>query len=96
MQKSITSNEKKITNSHESLMDVDDVAAYLKLSRSWVYQHSASGRLPSRKIGGSLRFIPSEIREWALANQSRNPAAWKAAGQATPITASDRQRTANG
>jgi excisionase family DNA binding protein len=66
MQKSITSDEKKLTNIHEPLMDVDDVAAYLKVSRSWVYQHAASGKLPSRKIGGTRRFVPSEIREWTL------------------------------
>jgi len=67
MQKSSSSNEQRTTNIHEALMTVKDVAAYFKVSRSWVYQHAASGQLPYRKIGGNLRFIPSEIREWARA-----------------------------
>ena len=64
MKKSITSNDPKTTNNHEPLMTVDDMATYVNASRSWVYQQAAAGRIPCRKIGGLLRFIPSEIREW--------------------------------
>jgi excisionase family DNA binding protein len=67
MQKNSTSNDPKSTNNQDPLMTARDVAAYFKVSKSWVYQHAASGRIPSRKIGGLLRFIPSEIREWARA-----------------------------
>ncbi len=49
----------------EGLWDADDVATFLKVSRSWVYQHAASGRLPHLKFGGHLRFNPSAIRKWA-------------------------------
>ncbi len=52
--------------STEALWDVNDVAAYLKASRSWVYQRATSGLLPYVKIGGLLRFVPSAIRAWAL------------------------------
>ncbi|QRK05247.1 helix-turn-helix domain-containing protein [Archangium violaceum] len=41
-----------------------DVSTYLQVSTSWVYQRSASGELPSLKIGGLLRFDPSAIRNW--------------------------------
>ncbi len=64
MQKNSTSDDLKTTNNHEPLMTVKDVADYLKVSRSWVYQHAASGQLPYRKIGGNLRFLPHEIRAW--------------------------------
>ena len=51
----------------ESLWDANDVAAYLKVSRSWVYQHAAAGLMPYLKIGGLLRFSPSAVRAWASA-----------------------------
>ncbi len=50
--------------SSHSLWDANDVAAFLKVSRSWVYQRSASGQLPSLHVGGLLRFEPTTIRAW--------------------------------
>jgi excisionase family DNA binding protein len=35
----------------EGLWTVADVASYLRLSRSWVYQASAAGMLPCVRIG---------------------------------------------
>jgi len=49
----------------ESLWDANDVAAYLKASRSWVYQKAEAGLLPSLRIGGLLRFNPEAVRAWA-------------------------------
>jgi excisionase family DNA binding protein len=51
----------------ECLWDANDVAAYLKVSRSWVYQHAAAGLLPHVKVGGLLRFNPGAVRAWASA-----------------------------
>ncbi|RKG63513.1 DNA-binding protein [Corallococcus sp. CA054B] len=53
-------------STNETLWDANDVADFLKVSRSWVYQHAASGLLPLLKIGGLLRFSPSAIRTWAF------------------------------
>ena len=47
-----------------------EVARYLKTSRSWVYQATASGRLPSIRVGHLRRFDPGGIRAWATANAS--------------------------
>jgi predicted DNA-binding transcriptional regulator AlpA len=44
------------------LWDARDVAQYLNVSRSWVYHRAEAGLLPCRRIGGCLRFVPSEIR----------------------------------
>lgn len=49
----------------EPMWDADDVAAFLKLSRSWVYARAAAGELPGRKIGGLWRFDPETIRRYA-------------------------------
>ena len=50
---------------HEQLWDANDVANFLKVSRSWVYQRAESGLLPCLKIGGLLRFEAEEIRAFA-------------------------------
>ncbi len=44
------------------LWDVGDVAAYLKVTKSWVYEHV--GDLPGWKMGKYWRFDPDDIREW--------------------------------
>ena len=50
------------------LLTADEVAALLKVSRSWVYEHSRSkhaarsDRLPHIKIGKYVRFEPSAVR----------------------------------
>jgi excisionase family DNA binding protein len=44
------------------LWTVEDVAGYLKVSRSWVYQRAASGLLPCLHFGGCLRFDPAEVK----------------------------------
>ena len=44
-----------------------EVASYLKVSRSWVYQKAESGMLPVIRMPGSslLRFMPDVIRAFA-------------------------------
>ena len=52
---------------HE-LLTVDDVAALLKVSKSWVYEHTRgratphAGRLPHLKVGKYVRFEASAVR----------------------------------
>jgi excisionase family DNA binding protein len=62
--KSTSREQKTASINEESLWDVNDIAAFLKVSRSWVYQRAAAGLLPCIKVGGLLRFSPRAIREW--------------------------------
>lgn len=48
----------------EGLWDAKDVATFLKVSRSWVYERAQKGELPCRRIGALLRFEPEAIRAW--------------------------------
>ncbi len=50
------------TISCPGLWDANDVARYLKVSRSWVYQRAQSGLLPCLHVGGLLRFEPDAIQ----------------------------------
>jgi excisionase family DNA binding protein len=54
-------------NIPDALWTVEDVAAYLKTSRSWVYTKVAAGvnALPAMRVGGLLRFKPDVVRAWA-------------------------------
>jgi excisionase family DNA binding protein len=43
------------------LWDANDVAKYLKVSRSWVYHRAEAGLLPCVRLGGLLRFDPAAV-----------------------------------
>jgi excisionase family DNA binding protein len=45
-----------------------EVARALKVSRSWVYAKAERGELPSLRVGGLLRFDPSEIRRFVTSS----------------------------
>lgn len=67
----------------ESLWTADDVAAYLKVSRSWVYHRAESGRLPHVRVGGLIRFQPHEIRAF-VETSSAEPARAKTLSSSRP------------
>ena len=50
----------------EPLWSVQEAARFLSVStktvRSWQYAHC----MPFLKIGGTVRFVPADIRRWAL------------------------------
>ncbi len=51
----------------QELFTVDELAARLKVPRSWVYQRArlrGSGRLPHVKLGKYLRFEEEAVRAW--------------------------------
>ncbi len=47
-----------------ALRDVSWVAEFLGVSKSWVYQATASGKLPCVRIGALVRFDPTAIKAW--------------------------------
>ncbi len=56
----------------DELMTVEDVAALLKVSKSWVYEHTRSRgvprteRLPYIKLGKSVRFEAVSVRAFLV------------------------------
>jgi excisionase family DNA binding protein len=51
--------------SRDELWDANDVARYLKVSRSWVYYRAEAGLLPCLRVGGLVRFEPATVRAFA-------------------------------
>jgi excisionase family DNA binding protein len=56
----------------EALLNIQQVADYLQLNHSTVYQWAQLGRLPAIKLGGRWRFRRADIEEW-LDAQARQP-----------------------
>ncbi|MEH0470712.1 helix-turn-helix domain-containing protein [Streptomyces hayashii] len=46
------------------LMNVADVATYLGVPKSWVYENWKREQLPFRKIGQALRIRPVDLDRW--------------------------------
>lgn len=47
-----------------SLMTVSDLACYLTVSKSLVYKWVEEGRIPHYRFGKTVRFDPSQVKEW--------------------------------
>lgn len=51
----------------EELMTVGEIATFLKVPPSWVYERTrlrGIDRIPHIKLGKYLRFSADEVREW--------------------------------
>jgi excisionase family DNA binding protein len=59
-----------IAPSPDALWRIEDVMAYLQVSRSWVYQRVANGVIPALRVGGLLRFKSSTIKAWAEGSET--------------------------
>jgi excisionase family DNA binding protein len=69
----------------DRLWDVSEVSEYLRMSKSWVYRETASGRLPCLRLNGwSVRFDPQQVRAYAArSGSSMTPVVAAGAKQAT-------------
>lgn len=48
----------------DSIFTIDELAAYLKISKSTLYKLAQEGKLPGQKIGRHWRFRKETIDEW--------------------------------
>lgn len=55
---------------HSEWLTVQEVADYLKLGKTKVYQYVQHGQIPGYKVGGQWRFQRSEIDEWIRSGKS--------------------------
>ena len=59
--------DRRAKNTRSGLWNPSDVATFLQVSRSWVYQKAEAGLLPVIRLPGSslLRFDPDVVRAFA-------------------------------
>ena len=48
----------------DDILTIDDLAAYLKISKSTLYKLVQAGKLPGQKVGKRLRFHKAVVDEW--------------------------------
>ncbi len=48
----------------ESVLTIDDLAAYLKVSKSTLYKLAQGGKVPGQKVGKHWRFRKETIDQW--------------------------------
>jgi excisionase family DNA binding protein len=53
------------------IMDLDDVAILLKVSKKTIYRLAQKGSIPSSRVGKAYRFLSSEILLW-MKNGGKN------------------------
>ena len=61
------------------VMTVDQVAAYLQVSKRTVYNMAAAGELPAAKVGDQWRFYRPEVDRWLMVLSRQN------VGDPTPV-----------
>jgi excisionase family DNA binding protein len=59
-----------ILRARRSAVTVPELAAILSISTRQIYEMAASNRIPNFKIGSSVRFDPSAVREWLEQKES--------------------------
>lgn len=60
----------------KTILTVPELAKKLQISVSTVYKYAESGKLPSFKLGSSLRFLENEVDDHRkkMINEQRNQA----------------------
>ena len=60
----------------KTILTVPELAKKLQVSSSTVYKYAESGKIPSFKLGSSLRFLENEIDDYLkkTINEQRNNA----------------------
>ena len=55
------------------VMTTDDLAAYLQVSKSPLYELAQEGRVSGQKVGGHWRFQKRIIDEWLCGREGGKP-----------------------
>lgn len=48
----------------ESILTIDELADYLKISKSTLYKLAQAGKIPGQKVGRNWRFRKEAIDRW--------------------------------
>ena len=58
-----------VTENYDSVLTIDELAAYLKISKSTLYKLAQKGDIPGQKIGKHWRFRKDIIDQWLSDSQ---------------------------
>jgi len=63
-----------MTAKRDEIMTIDDLAEYLKISKSTLYKLAVENKLPGTKIGKRWRFHKDAIDDWIKRQPERGNA----------------------
>lgn len=66
------SNQNSSQSISESLLNVKDVSAFLKIDSSLIYTACNKGEIPFLKIGKSYKFKKEDILDWVENGKNKN------------------------
>ena len=55
------------------LYDIDEASARLRVPKRWLYERSAAGSIPFRKVGKYLRFSDADLLQIANSSSVAQP-----------------------
>lgn len=58
---------------HDEVLTIDELATYLKVSKSTLYKLAQEGKVPGQKIGKHWRFRRQTIDAWLDASENESP-----------------------
>lgn len=61
-----------MANEKDSVLTIDELSDYLKISKSTLYKLLQEGKVPGQKVGRHWRFSRRVIDEW-IAEKPRSP-----------------------
>jgi len=59
----------------DQVMTIDELASYLKISKSTLYKVVREGKIPSQKVGRHWRFRKKAIDRWLEETRAASPEA---------------------
>lgn len=62
-----------LPNSRVTLLDLDEVAEVLNVSRKTAYRYCKSGKLPSNSVSGQVMVSEETLLAFLMAQNHRNP-----------------------
>ena len=61
----------------EKLLTVEEIADYLRVQPSTIYQWTHQGYIPHIKLGSFVRFRVSQVDKWLESRTSNGRSTWK-------------------
>ncbi len=58
-----------MTENQDNVLTIDELAAYLKISKSTLYKLAQKGEVPGQKVGKHWRFRRDIIDQWLAASK---------------------------
>ena len=65
-------------------LTVPEAAAYLRLSKDYVYRRTASSTIPHHRIGRKILFTPEQLDQWVFELNTKGALTTSTLGTPTP------------